>query len=187
MIGHNKGPAMDAGVSWRRHAWGKARAELLPQLPLEVLRLRVKRASELGIDYKSYASVRAATGRDVVALLFSSNALRLVRPRDTLPEDRAKKLSACRQTSLRAAVVPPIDPQDFLARLSTENGVLLDRAVRAPGHLESWSGARARILDAISGVPADGVVLVGDLGLERAWAEAGRLAGYLPAERYFSA
>ena len=31
-------------------------------------------ARELGIDYKSYAGIRAATGRDIVALLFSTNA-----------------------------------------------------------------------------------------------------------------
>jgi hypothetical protein len=29
------------------------------------------------------------------------------------------------------------------------------------------------------------VILVGDLALERDWSAAGRLAGYLPAERYF--
>ena len=38
-IGHNNGPTMEAGESWRRHAWGKARARLLPVLPIEVVRL----------------------------------------------------------------------------------------------------------------------------------------------------
>ena len=33
-IGHNNGPTMEAGESWRRHAWGKARARLLPVLPI---------------------------------------------------------------------------------------------------------------------------------------------------------
>ncbi|MDH3263731.1 MAG: hypothetical protein OEM24_07010, partial [Paracoccaceae bacterium] len=69
---------MEGGAGWRRHCWTKAREELLPTLPLEVVRLRVKRAAELGLDYRAYASFRASTGHDVVALLFSSNALRLL-------------------------------------------------------------------------------------------------------------
>lgn len=78
-IGHNKGPTIEAGKSWRKHCWTKARRELLPTLPIEIVRRRVARAKELGLDYKSYASIRAASGHDVVAFLFSSNALRVSR------------------------------------------------------------------------------------------------------------
>ena len=39
-IGHNRGPAIDEGRSWRRHCWTEARRTLLPTLPLEVVRLR---------------------------------------------------------------------------------------------------------------------------------------------------
>ena len=66
-IGHNNGPTMEPGESWRRHAWGRARARLLPVLPIEVVRLRVKRAAEIGLDYRTYASIRAASGHDVIA------------------------------------------------------------------------------------------------------------------------
>ena len=98
-IGHNGGPSMEGGVSWRKHCWSSARERLLPVLPVEVVRLRVKRARALGLDYRTYAGVRAALGK----------------------------------------------------------------------------------------LPSDQVILVGDLGLERDWCAAGRLAGYLPAERYFAA
>ena len=67
-IGHNRAPSVDEGQSWRLHCWRQARAALLPCLPIEVLRTRVKRAADLGLDYRTYASVRAATGHDVVAL-----------------------------------------------------------------------------------------------------------------------
>ena len=50
-IGHNQGPPLDAAVSWRRHVWKKARKDLLPKLPLEVIRRRVRRAAELGLEY----------------------------------------------------------------------------------------------------------------------------------------
>ncbi len=66
-IGHNGGPSLAGGVSWRRHCWSAAREALLPTLPIEVVRLRVKRAKALGLDYKTYAGLRAATGHDVVA------------------------------------------------------------------------------------------------------------------------
>jgi len=70
-LGHNRGPTMEKGGAWRRFAWTRARADLMPTLPIEVARRRVRRARELGIDYKSYAGIRAATGRDIVALIFS--------------------------------------------------------------------------------------------------------------------
>ncbi len=91
-IGHNGGPELDAPIAWRTYAWGRARTALMPTLPIEVVRLRVKRAAELGLDYKTYAGVRAATGRDVIGFLFSSNALRVVRAGEALPADRIVRL-----------------------------------------------------------------------------------------------
>jgi hypothetical protein len=78
--GHNRGPALQPAGGWHLHCWRRARADLLPHLPIEGVRLRVRRAGELGLDYKTYASVRAATGHDVVAFLFSSNAVRVMLP-----------------------------------------------------------------------------------------------------------
>ena len=46
MIGHNSGPTMEAGFAFRRHAWGKARKELLQRLPIEVIRNRVRRGRD---------------------------------------------------------------------------------------------------------------------------------------------
>ncbi|TMV67455.1 hypothetical protein FGG78_32035, partial [Thioclava sp. BHET1] len=62
--GHNGGPTMEPGFGWRKHCWSKARQDLLPHLPIEILRNRVRRAKELGLEYRTYASVRAATGHD---------------------------------------------------------------------------------------------------------------------------
>ena len=74
-IGHNSGQDA-AGYTGRLHQWRAARRALLGNaLPVEVVRLRVRRAAALGLDYGTYASVRAGTGRDIAALLFSSNAL----------------------------------------------------------------------------------------------------------------
>ncbi|CAN0589915.1 unnamed protein product, partial [Ectocarpus sp. 12 AP-2014] len=51
-IGHNRGPAMDRGVTYRTYHWKKARQALMPRtIPLMVVRMRVRRAAELGMDY----------------------------------------------------------------------------------------------------------------------------------------
>jgi hypothetical protein len=179
-IGHNGGPSMEGGVSWRRHCWSSARERLLPTLPLEVVRLRVKRAKALGLEYKTYASVRAATGHDVVAFLFSSNALRVSVLRPAMPEVRAVKLAQVDCGRLALAVAP-LTP----GMVEAANPAVLDGAHPAPFALAGFGEMRALLRQALGKVPSDQVLLVGDLGQERDWCAAGRLAGYLPAERYF--
>ncbi len=178
-IGHNRGPSMDGGVSWRRQCWSAARERLLPALPIEVVRLRVRRAKELGLDYRTYAGVRATTGHDVVAFLFSSNALRVSVLRPVMPEDRSAKLAAV-QCGRLALAVAPLTP----GILAAANPVL-DGVWPAPYALAGFGEMRDRVRAALGKVPSDQVILVGDLGLERDWAAAGWLAAYLPAERYF--
>ena len=179
-IGHNRGPSLEGGVSWRKHCWASARERLLPTLPVEVVGLRVKRAKALGLDYKTYAGVRAATGHDVVAFLFSSNALRVTVMRPAMPEDRVGKLAEV-QCGRLALAVTPLTP----GMLESANPVL-DGAWPAPYALAGFGEMRERVRAALGKVPSDRVILVGDLGLERDWCAAGRLAWYLPAERYFS-
>ena len=170
---------MQPGVAWRTHCWRAAREQLLPTLPIEVVRLRVKRARDLGLEYKTYASVRAATGHDLIAFLFSSNALRLLRGRESLPLDRATKLDAMTCTRIALAVAP-LKPQAVLVNPQ------IDAAHPAPFALATFAEARAAVRAALGKVPGDRVLLVGDLALERDWCAAGRLAGYLPAERFFA-
>lgn len=179
-IGHNRGPSLEGGVSWRRHCWASAREALLPTLPIEVVRLRVRRAKALGLDYKTYAGVRTATGHDVVAFLFSSNALRVTMLKPVMPEARALKLAEL-QCGRLALTVAPLTP----GMLEAANPVVLDAAHVAPYALAGFGETRAVLRAALGKLPSDQVILVGDLGLERDWCAAGRLAGYLPAERYF--
>jgi hypothetical protein len=178
--GHNGGPSLEGGASWRRHCWTQARERLLPTLPIEVVRLRVKRAAELGLDYKTYAGVRAATGHDIVAFLFSQNALRLLPPAPLSQEraDRLAVITACGRIALAQTAAP-----ETLLKAAEGH---LDAAHAAPALLGSFAEARQRLRDALGRLPADRVLLVGDHALERDWVLAGRLAGYLPSERYFS-
>lgn len=181
LIGHNGGPTLEPGTSWRRHCWGAARARLLPTLPIEVVRMRVRRAKELGLDYKTYAGVRAATGHDVVAFLFSSNALRVTVRHPDLPDDRALKLGALQSCGRIALAVSPLLPGD-LVQANPE----LDQAHPAPFVLAAFREVAGSLRAALGKTPSDRVILVGDFALERDWCAAGRLAAYLPADRYFA-
>ncbi len=178
-IGHNCGPTVEDGGSWRLQCWRQARADLLPSLPIEVLRTRVARARDLGLDYKTYASVRAATGHDVVAFLFSSNALQVTALRVAMPEARALKLADV-QASRIALAVGRVNAGALMRA-----NVVLDGAFEAPGVWDAFGAAGRAIRHALGRVPGDRVLLVGDTDFERDWCAAGRLAGYLTAERYF--
>lgn len=180
--GHNGGPALEPAGGWRLHCWKQARADLLPHLPLEVLRGRVRRAKELGLDYKTYASVRAATGHDVVAFLFSSNALSVLPQRPALPQDRAMRLEALVECRRLGLANPPLSPEHLVGAAQGR----IDTAHPAPALLDSFAAARGAIRAALDRLPGDRVILVGDLGLERDWCAAGKLAWYVPAERYFA-
>lgn len=182
LIGHNRGPSLEAGHAFRRLAWSKARAALMPKLPVEVVRLRVKRAAELGLDYGTYAGIRASTGQDVIAVLFSTNALRMLREGQGDPV-RIAALAAVR-AGRSLAVAPPMDAA-FVADDLKIRGLALDRVMPAPGLL-SWPQLRGRIDALRAGWPADRVLVIGETMAERDWVQAGRLAGHIPAEKYFA-
>ena len=180
--GHNNGPTLEPGNSWRKHAWTRARADLLPTLPIEVLRLRVRRAQELGLPYKTYASVRASTGRDVIGFLFSSNALDLYRKGQSLPQDLRTQLEglvACDRTGLAH---PPLTAETLLELAP------LDAAFPAPAPHLPWSGMRDHVKGVIRArrKPADGYLIIGETPQERDWAEAAKAAGFPTGSRYFN-
>ncbi|MBL9056260.1 MAG: hypothetical protein JNJ84_08285 [Rhodobacteraceae bacterium] len=181
MIGHNNGPTMEPGATWRRHCWTTARQALLPTLPVEVVRTRVRRANELGLDYRTYASVRAQTGHDVVAFLFSSNALRVRPLSPALPADRAARLNAIAgATRIGLAVAP-------LAVSALATNPELDASHPAPHVLAPFPEIAARLRAALGPLPSDRVILIADAPLEADWCLAGRLAACLPAGRFFTA
>ena len=185
-IGHNGGPTMEPGASWRRHCWRSAREALLPKLPIEIVRMQVKRAAEIGLDYKTYAGVRATTGHDLVAFLFSTNALRLLRERDRMAEADARKLAATRNIGRLVATQPPLDPGRVRQALAGQ-GIDVDAAARAPGLSDEWSATRAALLGLLAETraPSDRLLLIGDTALEREWVGAAGLAGFLSADKYF--
>jgi len=177
-IGHNSGRVEEAGRAWRTHVWRRARANLMPRLPIEVVRRRVKRAAELGLPYKTYAGIRASTGHDLIGFMFSSNAMRVFKNGQAVPADRAAVVDALQSCTRIGLTHPPIHVSTLVPPL--------DRAFMAPAG--QWSDVRNHMATIIRdiGQPADRFVLVGETGLEREWAGAIRMAGYLSGGTYFS-
>lgn len=55
-FGHNNGPPLEY-TTWAQVCWKKAHAKAWANPPIEVIRMRVKRAQELGMTYKEYTAV----------------------------------------------------------------------------------------------------------------------------------
>ncbi|AGI67164.1 hypothetical protein OAN307_c14890 [Octadecabacter antarcticus 307] len=180
-IGHNSGRVGEPGKSWRTHVWAKARSDLMPKLPIEVIRRRVARAKELGLPYKTYAGFRAASGDDLVGFMFSSNALDLLRATDRVPTAKVAKLDALNDVRTVGLAHVPIALEHLTPPLQL--------AYAAPKSLAPWVQTRdvMRALFAQTGGPASRFVLVCNTDLEREWAQAGRMAGTLSAPDYFEA
>lgn len=185
-IGHNQGPPLEAGHGFRVFAWKKARAELLPKLPLEVLKRRVARAKELGLAYPQYASILLGTGRDVVAFLFTSDAVGMRLERGYIPEDAVTRLTRPLGAG-RLLMVPDAAEVDAVRAQLSQRQILLDGLGRAPG-LPATPGDGRRAIRSILDprkLPGDTVVMIGTTQAERDWAHEARLAKFLPSESYF--
>lgn len=182
-IGHNRGPSIEAGHRWRTYQWRRAQKALMPNtIPMMIVRMRVRRAAELGMTYKTYAAIRQASGRDVMGLLFSSNALRIMGGDAAMPRDRAQVLNAMRNAERLALVHRPFDPEAVSAANPS-----LDASELAPDITTSWTDMQARVRGFVTarGLVSGQVVIVGDTALEAEWAPALRAADFLPSEQYF--
>lgn len=185
-IGHNQGPTMERGLKWRTFQWQQARAEAMPKtIPLMVVKMHVARAHALGLDYPTYAAVRKASGRDIMALLFSSNALRVMHvDAPQMPLAREAALAAVQGAQKLALVHRPLRAE----AVQSANGVL-DATALAPKFTDSWSQMQTHLSGFVTGrkLAGDQVLIIGDTGLERDWSAAARAAGFVGASRYFAA
>lgn len=153
-------------------------------IPLSIVRMRMARAKELGMDYKTYAKVRQASGQDILALMFSSNALRIIGQGAKMPEARDAALDTIRNAKKLSLIHPPNTPKSVL-----ENNKVLDAADIAPLFNDSWSMMRSKVKHLIQEqkLPGGAVLIIGDAPLENEWSTAGKAAGYLTSVEYFQA
>lgn len=184
-IGHNRGPDL-SGAGFRAHCWRVARADLLPVLPLEVVRLQVRRARALGLPYKTYAGVRATTGRDLVAFLFSSNGLGVFRDGQRVgPADAA--ILARIEVERHLGTAPGLSPVRLAAALDGA-GIAITSARPLPPFGANWGAMRADAKDWLARhkLPGDAVLMIGETAHEAEMAMAGGFAGFVSGRTYFA-
>ena len=180
-IGHNSGRVDEPGRAFRKFAWGKARAQLLPKLPIEVVRRRVLRAKELGLPYKTYAGLRASSGDDLIGFLFSSNALGVRKAGQGVDPSRADKVITLRDARTFGLAHAPITPEAMCPPLQA--------AAKAPRALAPWSETRDVLQQAFAAqkLPSSRTVLICETELELEWLSAARMAGAIRADQFFAA
>lgn len=179
-IGHNRGPGMGSG--FRSHCWTVARRELLgARLPVEVVRLQLRRAKSLGLDYKTYAGVRATTGRDLVAFLYSSNALGVFRPGQPVGARECARIAGV-AASAHLGCAPGLAPE----ALGRQIGAVSARELAPFG--ASWARMRDEMKGWLraQGLPGDAVLMIGETEHEREMMTAAGLAGFLTGQRFFA-
>lgn len=180
-IGHNRGLQL-AGSGWRAHCWTQARRELLgASLPVEVVRLQVRRAKSLGLDYKTYAGVRATTGRDLVAFLYSSNALGVFRTTEA-PTPEVMRRMAESAAARHLGTSPGIAPDVLARRIDAVSA----RPLAPFG--ASWSAIRDEMKGWLraQGLPGDAVLMIGETAHESEMMTAGGLAGFVSGQAFFA-
>jgi hypothetical protein len=178
-LGHNGGPPLDPAVTWRRHAWGVARKQLWKPAPIEVVRRQIRRAQALGLDYRQYSLITLASGRDLGAFLVTGRALGSPVP----AAPRVARLA----TLERCEVLLMDEAAERLALRLRAAGLTLAAVAAPPPPGASFTAARAAVRAALDGrrLPSDAVLLIGEGPEQKAWAEAARLAGFIPAASYF--
>ena len=62
-LGHNNGPDLLASTAWQAYAWRKSHEKAWKTPPLEVVKLRCKRAEALGLSYREYTLAILDRGR----------------------------------------------------------------------------------------------------------------------------
>lgn len=176
-IGHNKGPDLEPGFAWRRHAWSEARAQLWKPAPIEVIRRQLRRAKALGLDHRTYSSIVLGSGRDLSALVVTGRAV------GAPSAPRVARLRAVE----RCEMILLAPETEALARRLLDAGLTLAGAAPAPRPGASVTEARAAVRAALDGrrLPSDAVLMIGEGATEKGWAEAARLARFVAASRYF--
>jgi hypothetical protein len=69
-FGHNQRPAITREGSWHSFIWCRARREAWENPPIEILRLRCRRAASIGLTYRQYTFVLVDRGVNLQAMIF---------------------------------------------------------------------------------------------------------------------
>ena len=185
-IGHNRPPG---ATGWQKHCWTKARKALVGErLPLEMIKVRMARARELGLSFPQYRSILLGGGRDITAFLFTAEGLHLRLARELeVPAAVRTKLAQIKRCDLLALSPSGEVPEAFRSELAMVTGATIADAAAAPEAHYSWQAQRHAVRDLLNAnsVPSSCVVMIGHGDAQQGWAQAAQLVRYLPRTEYF--
>jgi len=185
-IGHNNPPQNVPG--WTRHCWTRARKEMLGErMPIDMLRIRMARARELGLSFPQYRSILLGSGRDVTAFLFTVEGLHLRLQRElSMPDPVRAKLGEIANCGLMAFAPSGEVPAQFKAELTEAAGISFIAAGAEPERGAGWRTSRDAVHQILRAqkLPSQTVVMIGN-GAEHRWAEAAQLVKFIPRADYF--
>ncbi len=185
-IGHNSG--QELGRGWQRYSWKRARRDLVgATVPVEVVRTRIRRARELGLEYPQYASILMGSGRDIVGFLFTVDGLQLrLQRRLDMPDRVRDKLQVVRSKLISFAPSGE-NPDAFRQELNDVSGVAFAAAAPELADETSWSAARQAVRAALDPLelPGSAVVLIGAKDSDAQMVVAGKMAKFIPTDAYF--
>lgn len=195
-IGHNNGPPM--ATRWGLHCWKRAHARAWQAPAPEVVKLRLRRAGELGLGYRQLASVVMESGQAPAAIVFALDGTLVdatlvgATPVDATPAGFGRPLAGVVEKLCALA-----RPKLFVIADGRGAGGRADALVAAlraggVGILEvaaaaDEAGRAAAVLALLSRhrVSPKATILVGSSEADRAVATRARLAAYVTAAAYF--
>ena len=201
LLGHNGGPPLPSAASWNAFCWRKAAAITRKTPSREVLAIRMRRAAELGLDYRTYAAVLAdggSTPRALVVIL--SRAVVPYGPfgpqvtaEGTLSLQRAVADKLATLTVPKIVLIAPAPAggpaRDAVATALTETVRAAPWPIAAAGVLPAGpAGEVAAWLCELltgTGVSPSSALLIGEAEPYQDLVTRARLLGLLPTRRYF--
>jgi hypothetical protein len=193
-IGHNQGPALTRDSSWSSFCWKKTHREAWKTPPIEIVRLRCRRAASLGLTYRQYTAALMDRGVHLQAIVFALGGT-LVRTENghvTLDQEgriqplpgvleKLKRLNAC--TVL--VITNDAQARSIIQQLDKLcGGVISGHGVYGNG--QEATSAIADLLAKFK-LPAAAALMVGADVAGETSARAAKLAKFIPAREYFAA
>lgn len=201
MLGHNNGPPLGdiaevAGLM-RQYAWRKAHKKAWRTPPIEIIRLRDRAATQLGLSYRDYTAILMDRGHRPRAIFFDLGG--------TLVGTRMNEIAV--DASGRALLMPGVrqklqrltDCALFVIADDARRGDVLNACIGQVNDLSTskvldhlirdtdvTTAERITHLLTKHGIPPAQAILVGDTAEDERCAEDAKLARFFWAWHYFA-
>lgn len=201
MLGHNNGPPLGditevAGLM-RQYAWRKAHKKAWRTPPIEIIRLRERAATQLGLSYRDYNAILMDRGHRPRAIFFDLGGT-LVRTRNneivTDASGRAMLMPGVRQKLQRLTDCALFVIADDARRKGVLNACIdqvndlgaskvMDHVIR---DVQGTTAERITGLLTKHAIPPSQAIMVGDTAEDQRCAEEAKLARFFWAWHYFA-